>query len=187
MRVLGIDPGFTGGLVVVKDGGVESLDVMPIIEVNKKKSRKVRKTDPEWGKQKTKTIMGKHKMIDLHKLNMMIGDLKDVDVCYLEQVGARPMEGVVGAFRFGQGFGNLEAFLVAHGIEYRYITPSVWTKVIHEGMAKSIDAKDRSRMAVKKFYPSIDLIRKGCRKEHEGLVDALLIAKYGYDKENPND
>lgn len=190
MKVLGIDPGFSGAMAIIDTETMKIVEkfVMPVLEVDKKKSRKVRKKDPEFGKQKTKTYVGKHKMINLYKLNARFERLsKEVTVTYLEQVHSRPMEGVSGAFRFGQGYGNLEAFLVAHEMKFKYVTPAVWTNVMHQGIVNSIDAKGRSIMAANKLYPEENFIVEGCRKLHDGLIDSVLVARYGAEMENKNE
>lgn len=190
MLVLGIDPGFTGGLAIIDSKTLEVVEKcpMPMIEVKKQKSRKVRKTDPEYGKQKTKTYTGTHKMVNLHKLNAKLERMSEqVGVAYLEQVHARPAEGVSSSFRFGQGYGNLEAFLIAHGIKTVYVTPQAWTKKIHKGVTSSIDAKGKSVIIVNRLYPKEEIILEGCKKPHEGLVDAILIARYGAEEENASE
>lgn len=189
MKILGLDPGFSGALAIIDSSTMEIVEkiVMPILEVKKKKSRKVRKTDEEYGKQKTKTYTGTHKMINLHILSNLIKEANEkygIYKAYLEQVHSRPSEGISSAFRFGQGYGNLEAFLVAHGVMFEYVTPQAWTKKMHKGVAGSVDAKGKSLIISNRLYPKENFVIQGCKKPHDGLIDAVLIARYGAEVEN---
>ena len=47
-------------------------------------------------------------------------------VAFLEVVHSMPKQGVVSTFKFGQSYGNLEAFLTAAEIPFERVTPSVW-------------------------------------------------------------
>ncbi len=190
MKVIGIDVGFTGAVCVMDTDTykIDEMFVMPIMEVNKTKSRKVRKSEKEYGKQKMKSYVGRHKCMNLHKLNAKLERLSEtIKVAYLEQVHSRPGEGVSGAFRFGQGYGNIEALLIANGIEIRYTTPSKWTKHMHKGIAGTIDAKGKSLIIINRLYHDVNFIEDGKRKPHDGLMDATLIARYGAEMENKDE
>ena len=187
MKILGLDPGFDGGLAIIDSETMEivSMDIMPILEMDKKKTRKVRKTDAEYGKQKTKTYVGKHRLINITALNQLIKKLKEdgIDKAYLESVHAMPTDGVSSSFKFGQNFGHLEAYITAHDIPLEYVTPQAWTKRLHKGVTSSINAKGKSAIVAHKLYPKANFILK-VSKPHDGLIDSVLIATYGAEIEN---
>jgi len=158
--VMGIDPGLTGGIVVlgIEDEVIEK-QVMPI----------------------------KEKFIDLEKLRQLLIIYKEFGIkIYLEKVHSMPKQGVASSFKFGRIFGAIEAMLAGLQMEYFLVTPQEWQKVIHKDMdrKKIPNPKDRSYLACMNLFPTINLCATPrCRKPHKGLIDALLIAKYGKIKE----
>jgi len=187
MNVLGIDPGLDGGLVICSDGKITEYWVMPVIEVTQKKTRKIKANEPNPDGKKTKTYDAKVRRVDLSMLSRLIdqfaGDVYSVGKIYLEHVSSRPDEGVASAFNFGVSYGVLLGMIAHAGIPYELVTPSTWTKVQCAGISGDIKPKDRSRLAVNRLFPRLSLVLPRCRKEHDGLVDAALIAHYGYCKE----
>lgn len=151
--ILGIDPGQTGGLVVLDEKG-DLLDklVMPTI--------------------------GSH--IDLKLLHVWLTADDPFSHCFIEKSQPMPRQGVSSVFKYGRTFGMIEALVSAAGIPYEMVTPQKWTKEMHKGIEKSIPPKDRSRIALSRLFPEVDLrVSERAKKPHEGLMDALLIAEYG--------
>jgi len=94
-------------------------------------------------------------------------------VAFVEQVSARPGQGVSSMFNFGMGYGIVQGVLATQGIPYILVRPQEWKK--RAGVAgKKID-KDMARTVAQRLFPSVDL----SLKKHIGRADALLIAKYG--------
>lgn len=155
LDILGFDSGLHGGVVRLgMDRSVLALEVMPLAD----------------------------KILDLQALWRIIRDHADGPpvFAYLEKVSARPDQGVSSMFKFGRGYGALEAMLVAAGIPYKMVTPQKWQKSMHAGVERSLDPKARSRVAAGRLFPEIDLRKNDrCRVPHEGLVDGLLIAEFG--------
>lgn len=157
-RILGIDPGITGGLVIIDEKAL-IIEATPI-----------------------PTYDGK--IIDLKELNFFLNEFKPTEA-YIEHVSAMPKQGVVSMFNFGRTFGMLEAAIAAKNIPYQLLRPQAWQKVMHVGVEKSIDSKARSLIIFKRLYPTTDLKASGrCRKDHDGMVDALMIALYGQRNRN---
>lgn len=172
MNIIGIDPGISGGIVVLNDRReIVYRTVMPSVEV--KKQNKI-----------------KH-MLDISKLHKIILELKSLETqtyCYLEKVNAMPKQGVVSMFNFGYCFGAIEAIIIANSIPYNLITPQAWSKSLHQGLSKDIDPKDRSILVVKRLFPNVNLLATSrSTKLHSGLVDSLLIAEYGLRTMNNED
>jgi len=171
MYILGIDPGLDGGLVLIdKKGDVIAKHIMPIISMVKKAKNKS-------GKKTVRSvdIVGVNKLIEIAQKGYG-SDLK----CYMEKVHAMPKQGVCAMFNFGYAFGVVEACLVANKIPYELVTPQAWCKVMHQGISKEYQAKDRSLLVFKRLYPNFNFkATERCKRPHDGLVDGLLIAEYG--------
>lgn len=87
---------------------------------------------------------------------------------YIEQVASSPQMGVVSAFSFGRGYGNLEMALTAAGIPFERVRPQVWQKSL--GCMTKGD-KNVSKRKAQELFPSLKITH--------ATADALLIAEYG--------
>jgi Holliday junction resolvasome RuvABC endonuclease subunit len=87
---------------------------------------------------------------------------------YIEQVSSSPQMGVVSAFSFGRGYGNLEMALTAAGIPFERVRPQVWQKAM--GCMTKGD-KNISKAKAQELFPDKKIIH--------ATADALLIALYG--------
>ena len=92
----------------------------------------------------------------------------------LEHVGAMPGQGVTSMFNFGQNFGYINGLLEAFQIPYELVRPQKWKKEF------SITGDKNSSIEVcKRLFPGVDLRRtERCRKDDDGLAEALLMAEY---------
>jgi crossover junction endodeoxyribonuclease RuvC len=94
----------------------------------------------------------------------------------VEYVGARPGEGVTGAFAFGRSKGVVEGVLAAAGLPVAFLTPSSWKHAV--GIAPGKDgAKDAARSEAIRRWPD----KAGCfaRLKDDGRAEAALIAIAG--------
>jgi crossover junction endodeoxyribonuclease RuvC len=103
MRVLGIDPGATGALVLLEDG-------QPI----------------EWTEMPTLKI-GTATRVNAPALADWIASTCCTQV-YVEQVHAMPGQGVTSMFNFGHSCGTVMGVLGAMGIPHTLVTPQAWKK-----------------------------------------------------------
>jgi Holliday junction resolvasome RuvABC endonuclease subunit len=87
---------------------------------------------------------------------------------YIEQVSSSPQMGVVSAFSFGRGYGNLEMALTAAGVPFDRVRPQVWQKAM--GCMTKGD-KNVSKQKAQELFPD--------KKITHATADALLIALYG--------
>jgi crossover junction endodeoxyribonuclease RuvC len=147
MYIIGIDPGNSGAIAVIDENGKyvdsKSFDIL------------VR------GK-KTKRING----VDVVKfLTPYQGKTHRV---YIENVGARPGQGVSSTFTFGHSAGMLEGVCAAMMFPYVLVTPVEWKKAFK---LTSFD-KEVARLVAQKLFPEAPL----GRKKDINLADALLIA-----------
>jgi crossover junction endodeoxyribonuclease RuvC len=148
--ILGIDPGLTGALVFLDEKGkIVQKRVMPTVS----------------------------NILDTGELARILDEMKSrIIYCYLESVHAFPGQGVSSCFKFGRTFGVCEGILAGVNIPYTLVTPQNWQKVMHQGIEKSLDSKERGRLAVSRLFPGVDLkATNKCKKSHGGMVDALLI------------
>lgn len=92
----------------------------------------------------------------------------------LEHVTAMPKQGVTSMFNFGQNFGYIKGLLEAFQIPYELVRPQKWKKEF------SITGDKNSSIEVcKRLFPGVVLRRtERCRKDDDGLAEALLIAEY---------
>ena len=88
MLILGIDPGSSGGLAIVRN----SFNTLPEIVFAIK--------------MPTVAIYGK-KIIDTKKIALELNK-HDIDISIIEKVHAMPRQGVTSSFQFGRNFGGIE-------------------------------------------------------------------------------
>ncbi len=99
-------------------------------------------------------------------------------VCCLEKVGAMPGQGVVSMFNFGQSVGYIKGMLEAFGIPYQEISPQRWKKEF--GLSSD---KEASAEVCRKLFPTVNLLATPkCKKPHDGMAEALLMAEYARRK-----
>lgn len=98
-------------------------------------------------------------------------------VC-LEHVGAMPGQGVTSMFTFGENFGFIQGVLTAYGIPFELVRPQKWKKEF------SITSdKNTSIEVCKRLFPDVSLLpTERCKKENDGMAEALLMAEYARRK-----
>lgn len=83
------------------------------------------------------------------------------------------------AFAKGNGYGLWRGMLVMAGIPYEIVAPKKWQGVMLAGENKD-DTKAASIRVAKRMFPGVSLLPTDkCRKDSDGMADALLIAEYG--------
>jgi crossover junction endodeoxyribonuclease RuvC len=140
---IGVDPGANGGIAWITSDGKACVEKMP------------------------------DTLQDLWELVESIGfeapDFTPYQIkAYIEQVSSSPQMGVVSAFSFGRGYGNLEMALTAAAIPFERVRPQVWQKAL--GCMTKGD-KNVSKRKAQELFPD--------RKITHATADALLIAHYG--------
>lgn len=94
--------------------------------------------------------------------------------CCLERVGAMPGQGVTSMFKFGENFGFIRGLLQANGISYELVTPQKWKREF--GVTGD---KNNSVAVCQRLFPDVSLLRTNrCKKPHDGMAEALLMAEY---------
>jgi len=98
---------------------------------------------------------------------------------FLEKAQARPGQGVVSMFTYGQGYGEIIGVLLALKIPHTLVPPGTWTRTMHAG-TKANNSKMRSAEAVMRIFPELASdLEKETKKVRLGVNDALLIMEYG--------
>lgn len=91
----------------------------------------------------------------------------------LEKVSARPNQGVVSMFNFGQGYGWLRSFLMCNDVPYEDVTPKKWQKfygLYKEENETDTRWKNRLKSMAQQLFPN--------EKVTLGNADSLLLANY---------
>lgn len=95
-------------------------------------------------------------------------------MCCLEKVSAMPKQGVTSMFNFGKAYGYIKGMLEAFSIPYQEIPPQRWKKEfgLNSDKEKSIDV-------CRRLFPDVNLLATPkCKKPHDGMAEALLMAEY---------
>lgn len=99
-------------------------------------------------------------------------------MCCLEKVGAMPKQGVVSMFTFGQSVGYIKGVLESFRIPYQEITPQKWKREFGLTSDKAASAE-----VCRRLFPYISLFATDrCKKPHDGMAEALLMAEYARRK-----
>ena len=153
MKVIGIDPGLSGAIAILKDNKVLNLFEMPVMAEGKKNKRQLNSAQ----------------LAKLIKNNIEINEEVSVVV---EQVNAMPGQGVTSMFNFGQTFGAIKGICATLDLPIYFVRPSKWKK--HFELINS--SKDASRTKAIEMYPSLsnDL----AKKKDVNKSDAILIARF---------
>ena len=155
MRIIGIDPGLSGGIAVLDDLKIFDVFDMPIMSEGKK----------------NKNQLNSAQLVNIIKKHTVSGSTFVI----VEQVSAMPGQGVTSMFNFGQTFGSIKGICAALNLPIFYVRPAKWKK--HFELINS--SKDASRTKVIEMYPSIS--DRLSRKKDVNKADAILIARYFRD------
>ena len=156
MKIIGIDPGLSGGIAVLENNKVKKIFDMPVMAEGKKNKRQLNSAQ----------------LVKLLRDNY--SDQEEVSVV-VEQVNAMPGQGVTSMFNFGQTFGAIKGICAALGLPIYFVRPAKWKK--HFDLINS--SKDASRTKTIEMYPSLS--NELAKKKDVNKSDAILIAKYHYE------
>ncbi|MCQ2172237.1 MAG: hypothetical protein MJZ17_05780 [Bacteroidales bacterium] len=135
----------------------------------------------------------------------------DIVAVYKEHVHAVAGNSATSMFSFGESNGILKAVFSLCGLDPIEVAPVTWQKTAWDPSDKvdgvaAVDKKtkmlkrDKNGNIVYKYDPkgtsknaahrlfagtNVNFVPKGCRAEHDGVIDAALIAYHGFVKSNP--
>jgi hypothetical protein len=124
-RVLGIDPGIAGALVLLVDGEVTAVADMPIV-----------------------TARGKRRVCPA-QLATLIASWCPIEHAVIEAASARPRQGVSSMFGYGRGYGIAIGVLSALGVPFTEVSAVAWKRQL----AVPSD-KDGARFRAGQLLPS---------------------------------
>ena len=156
MRIIGIDPGLSGGIAILDDLKIFDIYDMPVMSEGKK----------------NKNQLNSAQLVNIIRKNLIPNGNTFLIV---EQVSAMPGQGVTSMFNFGQTFGSIKGICAALNLPIFFVRPAKWKK--HFDLINS--SKDASRTKVIEMYPSIS--PRLSKKKDVNKADAILIARYFRD------
>ena len=153
MKIIGIDPGLNGAIVILENNKVLSVFDMPVMSEGKKNKRQLNSAQ----------------LVRIIKENTLAND--DINVV-VEQVNAMPGQGVTSMFNFGQTFGAIKGVCAALELPIFFVRPAKWKK--HFELINA--SKDSSRTKAIEMYPKLS--NQLAKKKDVNKSDAILIARY---------
>lgn len=150
--VLGIDPGLSGAVAVIRGDTVEFLEDLPTVQFS--------------------TARIKNRIDGAMLASMLEPYAADIRLAVVEHVGARPGEAASGAFSFGFTSGCILGVLGALQIPYITPSPIKWKNEMGLGRDKAL-----SRSKAVSMFPSI--AGKLSRVKDHDRAEAVLLAAYG--------
>ena len=153
MKIIGIDPGLNGAIVILENNKVLSVFDMPVMSEGKKNKRQLNSAQ----------------LVRIIKENTLAND--DINVV-VEQVNAMPGQGVTSMFNFGQTFGAIKGVCAALELPIFFVRPAKWKK--HFELINA--SKDSSRTKAIEMYPTLSNVL--AKKKDVNKSDAILIARF---------
>ena len=153
MKIIGIEPGLSGGIAVMENNKVLNIFDMPVMPEGKKNKRQLNSAF----------------LVSLIRENFQNNEEL---VVVVEQVNAMPGQGVTSMFNFGQTFGAIKGVCAALELPIFFVRPSKWKK--HFELINS--SKDASRTKVIEMYPKLS--NQLAKKKDVNKSDAILIARF---------
>ena len=154
--VIGIDPGLSGAIAFLSDEWGAWVEDMPVI-----------------GHSKTGFVKNAVDVVALAKLIEPYGMLGE-SRAFLERVNAFAGQGVGSMFSLGMSFWGAAGVIAASGIPLTLVEPKDW-----KGHFRLNADKELARALASRYYPNVTLTAK----KHHGRAEALLIARYGKERE----
>ena len=153
MKIIGIDPGLNGAIVIMENNKVLSVFDMPVMSEGKKNKKQLNSAQ----------------LVNIFRENM---NNEEETIVVVEQVNAMPGQGVTSMFNFGQTFGAIKGVCAALNLPIFFVRPSKWKKYFE--LLNS--SKDASRTKVIEMYPKLS--NQLTKKKDVNKSDAILIAKF---------
>lgn len=162
-KVIGIDPGSKGAVVVLDERGV---------------------IDSSF------TFLKGTKEIDYELIAMMFNSYKPAEdyIVGIEEVHAIYGSAAKATFNFGHICGFLRACCYCNDLNHILVPPKTWQKfvwinedIVFKKNSKKVDTKATSLNAAGRLFPNQSFrATKRSTTSHDGIVDAALIAYYTY-------
>ncbi len=151
MLTVGIDPGLTGAVGILRDGAFLGVDDIPTVV--KGVGSVKREVDPA----------------GLKKLLKQYWNSDEAMCVVIERVNAMPGQGVSSVFSLGDSYGSARAVVATSSLELHQVAPATWKKHF-----KLTADKELSRALAIRLFPAAPLHLK----KHDGRAEALLLARW---------
>ena len=152
MNLVGIDPGISGAISILRDGNISMVVDMPTMAEGTKSKKQINAAE---------------------LANILIKEnISHEDKVVLESVSAMPGQGVTGMFSFGQSFGVIKGVCAAMQLPIYFVRPAKWKKYFDLINSQ----KDSSRVRAIEMFPKFSAMLS--RKKDSNKADAILIANY---------
>lgn len=166
MIFLGIDPGLDGAVAAIDaDTGFARVAVLPTLKISRTRR----------GRKKARV----ERDLDVPALRTLLtgwAPFSAIRLAVLEEVHARPGQGVCSMFTFGGVYHSLRNLLRWEGVPLEVIVPQVWKAEIFAG------AEQDKRAAVafcRARFPEVSLRKSSrSRTDHDGMAEALCLAEF---------
>lgn len=145
---IGIDPGMSGGIgVIIDGGGTFSSEAFPMPETER----------------------------DIWDLFESFRNTEKYPnaTAVIEKVGVMPGQGISSGFKFGQGYGALRMALIGNKIPYIDVTPAKWQQAVGiaaRGEKSKTEHKNVLKAKAQREHPHLKITLK--------TADAVLLAGY---------
>jgi crossover junction endodeoxyribonuclease RuvC len=150
--ILAIDPGISGAAGVVHVNG----ELRAAFDL------------PTFGNKTSET----GRRLDAVGLADMLREHGPFAFSFVEQVGARPGQGVSSMFRFGQAYGTILGVIGALAIPVRHVSPTTWKRALR----LNSDGEFSRARAIETWPEHAELFK---RKKDHNRAEAALLAVYG--------
>lgn len=151
MITIGVDPGLTGAIGVLRDGVYVAVEDMPTAVK---------------GAGSVKSEVNAAGLITILKQHIWSSEFTSI---VIEKVGARPEQGVSSVFSLGDSYGCARTACASTGTELHQVPPVTWKKHF-----KLSSDKELSRALAIRLFPGASLHLK----KHDGRAEALLLARW---------
>lgn len=151
MIILGVDPGLSGALAVVDDGGIREILDMPTVLIRRGKTDKAEV---------------------IHEPILKLALSYKLRAVFVEQVGGLPGQSASAAFNFGRAAAAPEYLMRGMHLRVERVPPQRWQKALNVPKGK-----DGSREMAARLWPKAAGLFS--RKKDDGRAEAALIAEYG--------
>lgn len=155
MKILGVDPGIRGGLVIVEVNDGAAPQIADAIDV------------PVTGS-------GAKERVDVLAIRTWI-KAHGPQHAFIERAQALPQQGSSSGFKFGRATGSLEAVVTCCGVAMTIVEPAQWKRKLR------LAGKDKegARQRALQLFPSAHALL--ARRKDHGRAEAALIFIYGFE------
>ena len=154
MKVLSIDGGQLGALLLMEDKKIIDMWKMPLVKGVKSK-----------------------KEYDIPSI-VKIFESSKPDLVILEKTHVMPINGKISCFKSGFCFGMMQGILTTLRFPFKIVHSKTWQKEVLRDI-NGTDTKQKSLLFCQRMYPDTDWFM-GCKKAKDGLTDAACMAYYGF-------